>query len=204
MNSFVNCSNCNVPLSFQAVGTVLKVCGRCGTPNTRKADFSLPAVSAPAEDNTLLKLGTTGKYDKLGFTLIGRVQYLYNEGYTNFWLAHWADGDLDWLAEWEGGYAWIERKAVEPGEEMLKTEVEGAIDIEGQSFTAIRESQHWKTGWEGELPTFTVEEDNYKMLELGAEGDKTAKIHFYSSAYSEIFYGEFDYFETFGFTNLRN
>lgn len=203
--SSILCFQCGVPLRFQAADTTLRVCNKCGATNFRNLRQGIENVYRPLEDHSLLKLGTTGKYDGLRFELIGRVQYHYEEGYTNFWLALWENQDTDWLAEWEGGYAWVEYMDTHNADSFLGLKPgQDGIRIGDLSYQVMRKSAQTMTCWEGELPGLKLDEQGFEAIELLAPADKTAKVHLYSSDLAEIFQGEFNYFQDFNFQGLRS
>ena len=62
----------------------------------------LGQVAPLADLGSPLSLGTSGRYEKRGFTLVGRLQLDYGLGPWNEWYAAFDDGQWGWVAEAQG------------------------------------------------------------------------------------------------------
>ena len=84
-----SCPSCGAPVVFTLGASLLKVCEHCGVAVARKgADLThYGQVAAPIPTPSVLKLGTSGRYEGAPrFTLVGRLQLDYGEGTWDEWL----------------------------------------------------------------------------------------------------------------------
>jgi hypothetical protein len=107
------CPNCGAPVEFQSAASVSAICGYCRSSVLRDGE-ALRRIGQSAElfaDRGLLQLGSSGRWQQRGFTLVGRVQYGYGkggaalsapaevEGTWSEWHALFDDGASGWLSE---------------------------------------------------------------------------------------------------------
>ncbi|MBL8164213.1 MAG: DUF4178 domain-containing protein, partial [Anaerolineae bacterium] len=60
-----------------------------------------------------LRVGMSGKIRGRGFTVLGRIRYMYDEGFWEEWQITWDDGaPPDWLEEDEGYWTLYRRERV--------------------------------------------------------------------------------------------
>jgi ribosomal protein L37AE/L43A len=100
------CPNCGAPVEFRSAASAFAVCSFCKSTIVREGD-ALRKTGQSAElfdDHSPLQLGAGGKYQGAGFTLVGRLQYRYNEGTWNEWHALFDNGRSGWLSEDNGRY----------------------------------------------------------------------------------------------------
>ncbi|MDO4641311.1 MAG: DUF4178 domain-containing protein [Neisseria sp.] len=96
-----DCPSCGAPVHAHSATAVTLVCGYCHSMLVRH-DGGITDTgrdSALLEDFSPLQIGTTGKLNTSGFTLIGRLQVRYDEGMWNEWYALFDDGSTGWLSE---------------------------------------------------------------------------------------------------------
>ena len=98
------CPSCGAPIEFRNAATVLVVCGACGGASTRKGlDLEkLGRVAEVTPIDSLLDLGTTGRFEGKGWTAVGQVQLDHGEGPWNEWCLLFDDGTWGWLGEAQG------------------------------------------------------------------------------------------------------
>jgi predicted RNA-binding Zn-ribbon protein involved in translation (DUF1610 family) len=104
------CPNCGAPVEFRSAASAFAVCSFCRSTLVREGD-ALRRIGESAElfdDHSPLQLGTSGRYQGTPFTLVGRLQYGYDEGTWNEWHALF-DGAAEgarsgWLSEDNGRY----------------------------------------------------------------------------------------------------
>ncbi|MDP9044507.1 MAG: DUF4178 domain-containing protein [Pseudomonadota bacterium] len=100
------CPNCGAPVEFRSAASAFAVCGFCKSTVVRDG-AALRRIGTSAElfdDHTPLQIGTSGRYQGSGFTLVGRLQYHYGEGTWNEWHALFDSGKSGWLSEDNGRY----------------------------------------------------------------------------------------------------
>lgn len=94
-------------MEFRAGSSLLAVCPYCSSAVARVGDDIgeaeiLGRVAPLADLGSPLSLGISGRWGKLGFTLVGHVQYDHGAGRWNEWHAAFDDGRWGWLAEAQG------------------------------------------------------------------------------------------------------
>ena len=66
---------------------------------------SIGTMAALPQDMSPFQIGTQGKFDGVGFGIIGRMKLSWENGYWNEWFIVSEDGRKGWLAEAQGFYA---------------------------------------------------------------------------------------------------
>jgi len=100
------CPNCGAPVEFRSAASAFAVCSFCKSTIVRDGE-ALRKTGESAElfdDHSPLQLGAGGTYQGAAFTLVGRLQYRYNEGTWNEWHALFESGKSGWLSEDNGRY----------------------------------------------------------------------------------------------------
>ncbi len=102
----VPCPSCGAPIQFRAATSVLAVCEFCRTTVLKDAGsvVDLGKMSEVLEDYSPLQIGTSGQFEQRSFSLIGRLQLQYSDGYWNEWYALFDDGGTGWLSDASGQY----------------------------------------------------------------------------------------------------
>lgn len=98
------CPSCGAPVEFRNAATVTVVCASCGGASTR-VGLDLEKLGKVAEVTpleSLLEIGTSGKFRGLGWTAVGQVQLDHGAGPWNEWCLLMNDGTYGWLAEAQG------------------------------------------------------------------------------------------------------
>jgi hypothetical protein len=133
----------------------MAVCGHCRSTLVRHdLDLeNLGVMAELAEDRGPFRLRWRGRYQGVGFELIGRLQLRYAQGYWNEWYARFDDDRLGWLSEGSGlCYVTFERggDGALPafGEVMLGL----LIQSDGTRFTITNIERARCVAAEGELP----------------------------------------------------
>jgi hypothetical protein len=103
----VECPGCGAPVQFKSSASVMAVCGFCQSTVLKDAGSvaDLGKMSTVLEDYSPLQIGTSGQYQQRSFSLIGRIQLQYSEGFWNEWYALFDDGTAGWLSDASGQYA---------------------------------------------------------------------------------------------------
>ncbi len=100
-----NCPNCGAPVEFRSGGTMVAVCEFCHSAIARgDRDVELIGkVSELAETESVVRLGSTGKYRGRPFECIGRVQYQHAAGgFWDEWYLRLPGDRVAWLADAQG------------------------------------------------------------------------------------------------------
>ena len=110
------CPNCGAPVEFRSAASASAVCGYCHSTLVREGE-ALRRIGEAAElfdDHSPLRIGATGRFQGAAFTLVGRIQYAYEDGRWTEWHALFdGDGGVDgggppargaWLSEDNGAH----------------------------------------------------------------------------------------------------
>jgi hypothetical protein len=100
------CPNCGAPVEFRSPVSAFAVCSFCKSTLVRDGE-ALRKIGESADlfdDHSPLQLGAGGTHQGAAFTLVGRLQYRYNEGTWNEWHALFDSGKSGWLSEDNGRY----------------------------------------------------------------------------------------------------
>lgn len=113
---------------------------------------NLGVMSEVLEDYSPLQIGAAGRFGTRAFSLIGRIQLKYPDGFWNEWYAAFDDGGNGWLSDASGQFALT--SAAAPGDWPLfeKLRPGSTLAFGGRIYTAadVREAQC--TAGQGELP----------------------------------------------------
>ena len=85
------CPGCGAPVDFFSAQSTHAICGYCRSMVVREGEV-LKRIGKMAElfdDHSPLQLQTSGTWNGLDFTLVGRLQYKYGEG---TWTRCWSMG----------------------------------------------------------------------------------------------------------------
>jgi len=130
------------------------------------------------DDISPFQIGTTGHYNHVSFTLIGRIRMSWEDGGWNEWFLWFDDGKKGWLAEAQGFLALSfsydapnEGQSVPPSwsDKPLHLGQEN-IHIDRQPYTVSDLKQAICVACEGELPSVTKQgEKSYSADLLGPD-----------------------------------
>lgn len=149
------CPNCGAPVEFRSAASAFAVCSFCKSTIVREGD-ALRKTGQSAElfdDHSPLQLGAGGKYQGAAFTLVGRLQYRYNEGTWNEWHALFDNGRSGWLSEDNGRYVMAfdaPLASTAPAAARLKVGTQEVIN--GQGFSVASVTVAKLIAAQGELP----------------------------------------------------
>jgi hypothetical protein len=134
------------------------VCEFCKSTLLKDADSvrSIGKMSEVIEDYSPLQIGTSGQYGSKGFSLIGRLQLKYSDGYWNEWYALFDDGSNGWLSDASGQFTFSFARRIDTTLPLFDKLVPGfLLHIGGRAFGTADVRSAQCTGGQGELP-FTV------------------------------------------------
>jgi hypothetical protein len=199
------CPNCSAPLTFAWSGSVQTVCAHCRAIIVRH-DLDLARVgevSDPPPDTSLIQLGTTGRFDKRAFTVIGRIAYEYEGGAWSEWHVLFEDRRTGWLSDAQLRYAVYERvsdqvKAPPAGE----LRVGHTIRVRDREYevTTITDARY--RGTEGELPFESWDRQLARFADLQSTERRVGTID-YTDQPPSVYVGRSVPFAELSLRNLR-
>lgn len=182
-----NCPSCGAELVFQSGISVFAVCSYCQSMVVRR-DVDLENLGKMAQlppDMSPLQVGTTGRYEKRGFVLAGRLKLQWESGVWTEWNALFDDGSQGWLADAQGFLMMSFEASLAAVPELSEVRVGTPIATKSGTMTVKDIKQATCVGSQGELPfpaphgrkstTADLEGDNsdlFGTLDYGPEGVK--------------------------------
>jgi Domain of unknown function (DUF4178) len=122
------CPTCGAPVEFKLGASRATICSHCSAIVVR-AGQDFEAVGKVADlipTGSRIALGSHGAIGGLGFDVIGRLQYEWQQGVWDEWYVAFADGSWGWVAEAQGRYYVTRRmsprpvpRRVEPGQSFF-------------------------------------------------------------------------------------
>ena len=201
----LNCPSCGAKVIFQSTVSLLAACAYCRSLVMRQ-DLKVENLGKIAElqpDGSPLQLGVRGEYNKIGFSVLGRIQMRYPEGYWNEWYLGFDDGRQGWLGEAQGLYALsFLTKIKAPLPDYEKLELGQTISIEGADYTVRDKRLAEYISLEGELPFRVPIGEKCPVADLAGSEYDFATID-YSKPQSLLFTGQHMEFDSFHFNGLK-
>ena len=151
----VSCPGCGAPIQFKSAASVMAVCEFCKTTVLKDADSvrNLGKMSEVLEDYSPLQIGTSGQFAQRGFSVIGRIQLKYADGYWNEWYVLFDDGSNAWLSDASGQYTLTFAKPTDVALPLFEKLVPGHVmTLSGQVYATSDVRTAQCTGGQGELP----------------------------------------------------
>ena len=102
----VACPGCGAPVQFKSAASVMAVCEFCKTTLLKDATSvsNLGKMSEVLEDYSPVQIGTSGQFAQRSFSVIGRIQLQYSDGFWNEWYVMFDDGTNGWLSDASGQF----------------------------------------------------------------------------------------------------
>jgi hypothetical protein len=151
----VACPGCGAPIQFKSAASVMAVCEFCKTTILKDAQSvtNLGKMSEVLEDYSPLQIGTSGRFAQRSFSLIGRLQLQYSDGFWNEWYVLFDDGSSGWLSDASGQFTMTVAKTPNAGLPVFEKLIPGrTLTVSGQTFTVSDVRTARCTGGQGELP----------------------------------------------------
>lgn len=202
----VACPSCGAAVEFHSAAAIAVVCPYCGS-NLVRRDLdveSLGKIAALQEDGSVLQLGTSGKYQGRAFTLAGRLQRGWEQGYWSEWYADFGDAREGWLAEAMGWYYFTFRQNATvdlPAFQIVKPG--GPLMVNGLQWEAADRKKCKVVSAAGEFPAQIRPGLLSETLDLVAPGKKCATIEHTQDGELSFYAGEFMDFADLHLVNLR-
>lgn len=149
------CPQCGAPVAFASAASAVAVCSFCRSTLAREGP-ALRRLGESAElfdDHSPLQLGSSGRWQGLGFTLVGRLQMAYPGGRWNEWHALFDNGRSAWLVEDNGRHVMSWPQATPPDLPLREKLLPGAaLTLEGRRWFVAAVVAARIEAAEGELP----------------------------------------------------
>ena len=156
------CPQCGNELSFASPALPVKVCPTCRSLVLRK-DQALERVGEAAVlpfDVSPVQIMTTGRWNGMGFTVLGRIRWGWAEGSWNEWLVLFDDNSQGWLGEAMGDFMLLREQPVDLwGDSSLAKLVAGErprigdrVDLSGVTYSVTDIKTATVLASEGDLP----------------------------------------------------
>ncbi len=200
------CPGCGAPINFSSLASTHAVCGFCQSTVVREGE-ALKRIGKMAEvfdDYSALQLMSQGKLNNVNFTIIGRLQYKYDGGSWNEWLAALDDGSSASLSEDNGSFVWT--RAQPNTREMPKPEqwiVGNTTAIGGKPFSVASVQEVSLMSAQGELPKLPPLGQKFFMVELRSAQAEVLSVD-YSTQPPSLALGHAVSLEELQLTNLRD
>ncbi|MBW8828248.1 MAG: DUF4178 domain-containing protein [Burkholderiales bacterium] len=182
------CPNCGAPVEFRSAASAFAVCSFCRSTIVREGD-TLRKTGESAElfdDHSPLQLGAGGKYQGAGFTLVGRLQYRYNEGTWNEWHALFDNGRSGWLSEDNGRYVMaFDAPLAQSAPAATSLRVGTQQIVNGQSFNVASVTVAKLIAAQGELPHPPETQRGFVVADLRSARGEVGTLD-YSNAQAPI------------------
>lgn len=178
------CPGCGAPVLFLSAASTHAVCGYCQSTIVRNGD-ALQRIGKMAElfdDYSTLQLQVTGKYQGRGFTLVGRLQYKYDGGSWNEWLAVLDDGAAASLSEDNGAFVFtfpVQNQRELPSPEQWVAGSTTAIN--GRQFSVASVATVSLMAAQGELPKLPPLGQPFSVVDLRSEQGEVLSVDYGST-----------------------
>ena len=152
----VSCPSCGAPVEFRSHTSVMAVCEFCRASVVKDADAvrDLGKMSEVLEDYSPIQIHAEGVHAGRRFSVIGRIQLRYADGFWNEWYLLFDDGAPGWLGDASGQFMltlpqpndwtrWPAFAEVRPGQSYL---------VGDGHYTAADRREADCIGGQGELP----------------------------------------------------
>ena len=203
-----SCPSCGAPVVFKSAASIFAVCDYCQSTLVRhdQALEDIGKMAALVEDRSPLQLGAEGSYKGVHFTLIGRIQIKYSQGYWNEWHLLFDDMRNGWLSEAGGEYALTFAQYVPDRlPEFAELKIGQRLVLASQTWTVSNIENAECVAGQGELP-FTVGA-GYPVAAVDLRSGANSGANFATLDYSEtpplLFVGEPVAFASLKMSNLR-
>jgi predicted RNA-binding Zn-ribbon protein involved in translation (DUF1610 family) len=160
-------------VEFTAGSALVVVCGHCQTVVARKGANleSHGRIGAIVSTDSPLRLGLEGRYEKVGYRLVGHLQKDHGAGPWDEWYVEFDDGRTAWLSESEGAFHLVLDAGSEPGLRLDSMRPGQRLHLRNKPFV-VEEVGHGKVvAAEGQLPSdVDPTEDSYYVDATGPKG----------------------------------
>jgi hypothetical protein len=195
-----------VVVEFRSLASTHAVCGYCQSTIVRDGDAlsRIGKMSEVFDDYSPLQILSQGKFNSVGFTVVGRLQYKYRDGTWSEWLCALDDGSTASLSEDNGSFVWsiaasTQRTLPKPQQWVIGNLT--AINGRGYSVSSIEEVSLMSA--QGELPKLPPMGTSFTVVELRSASAEVISID-YSSEPPSLSSGVAVSLENLQLTGLRD
>ena len=175
------CPNCGAPVEFASAASPVAVCSFCRSTLARDGE-TLRRIGASAElfdDHSPLQLGAGGRWQGMGFTVVGRLQLGYAQGRWSEWHALFDNGRSGWLSEDNGRYVMAFAQPAVPVLPARELFVPGAaFALDGRDWRVASVVEARVEAAQGELPAVPRLGEPMQVVELRSPGDEVGALEF--------------------------
>jgi predicted RNA-binding Zn-ribbon protein involved in translation (DUF1610 family) len=175
------CPGCGAAVEFRSLASTHAVCGYCQSTIVREGDAltRIGKMSEVFEDYSPLQIFSQGKFNGVGFTVVGRIQYKYREGMWTEWLCALDDGTDASLSEDNGSFVWSKTAATQRSLPQPQQWVIGnttAINGRGYSVSSIQKVALMAA--QGELPKLPPIGQEFTVVELRSNTGEVISVDY--------------------------
>lgn len=200
----LNCPSCAAKVAFQSSLSILAICSHCRTQVLRedKDLKDLGKVADLHQDGSVLQLGARGEHRGVAFSVVGRIQLRFEDGWWSEWHLAMADGRQGWLGESCGTYAvsYPAPDAKVPSFKSLVVGHEARVGDARYVVTDLRTAAYLSA--EGELPSRPPLGGEAALADLRGPGTRFATLD-YSDDKPAAYVGEYLRFEALKLDGLK-
>ena len=193
-------------MAFRSLGSTHAVCGFCQSTVVRDGE-SLKRIGKMADvfdDYSQLQLMVQGKYQKVNFVIIGRLQYTGDNGNWNEWLAALDDGSSASLSEDNGSFVWSRgQDNTRPLPTPDQWRVGSTTAINGKPYSVASVAEVSLVAAQGELPKLPPLGQKFFVVELRSEQGEVISVD-YSAQPPALSAGKAINMEDLALTGLRD
>lgn len=179
----MTCSSCGSDLQIENQFIRAVTCPACGSSYVVSGSDTLDPTGKTArlaDYPSRLQVGSSGKIRGRGFSVLGRIRYVYDAGFWEEWQIAWDDGaPPDWLEEDEGTWTLYRRgriKSEVPPYEQVR--VGGSVTINNESVFIVEKRTARVGGSEGQFSSVFPIQGTFGYIQ-GAANDNIASINYW-------------------------
>jgi ribosomal protein S27E len=200
------CPGCGAAVEFRSLASTYAVCGYCQSTIVREGDAlsRIGKMSEVFDDYSPLQILSQGKFNEVGFTVVGRLQYKYREGTWSEWLCALDDGSTASLSEDNGSFVWS--KAASTQRTLPKPQqwvIGNTTAINGRAYSVASIQEVALMSAQGELPKLPPLGTSFTVVELRSASGEVISID-YSSQPPTLSSGVAVSLENLQLTGLRD
>jgi ribosomal protein S27E len=175
------CPGCGAAVEFRSLASTHAVCGYCQSTIVRDGDAlqRIGKMSEVFDDYSPLQILSQGKFNSVGFTVVGRLQYKYREGSWSEWLCALDDGSTASLSEDNGSFVWsvaasTQRTLPKP----LQWVLGNTTAINGRAYSVASIEEVSLMSAQGELPKLPPLGTSFTVVELRSANGEVISIDY--------------------------
>jgi ribosomal protein S27E len=175
------CPGCGAAVEFRSLASTHAVCGYCQSTIVRDGDAlqRIGKMSEVFDDYSALQIFSQGKFNGIGFTVVGRLQYKYRDGTWSEWLCALDDGSTASLSEDNGSFVWS--KTASTQRTLPKPEqwvIGNTTAINGRSYSVASIEEVSLLSAQGELPKLPPMGQSFTVVELRSSKGEVISIDY--------------------------